>query len=193
MVSGTCLQPSVQLSEAERHAVHALGQWLRNHSTAPGDQDDLPESDEDGELAEAFTSSSRHSGAVRIRQGGTVQQQQQPRLTQHHSQWRASLELAMPGPCCMPVADAVSSSMHRFDHTHQHQTSCKLKLAEAADVLTLCTSRTCVLQHQRERLLRDVGKVSAPCSGRLTLCGLAGVQFMQCHARDHAQRAVPLS
>lgn len=54
---------SVQLSEAERHAVHALGQWLRNHSTAPGDQDDLPESDEDGELAEAFTSSSRHSGA----------------------------------------------------------------------------------------------------------------------------------
>lgn len=78
MASGTCLQPSVQLSEAERHAVHALGQWLRNHSSAPGDQDDLPESDEDGELAEAFTSSNRHSGAVRIRQGCSGQQQQQP-------------------------------------------------------------------------------------------------------------------
>lgn len=57
-------QVIAQLTDTERHAVHALSQWLRHHSTAPGDQDDLPESDEDGELAEAFTYSSRNSGAV---------------------------------------------------------------------------------------------------------------------------------
>lgn len=59
-----CLQGSTQLTESERHAVHALSKWLRCHSTAPGDQDDLAESDEDGELAEAFTYQSRNSGAV---------------------------------------------------------------------------------------------------------------------------------
>jgi hypothetical protein len=78
------LQPSVQLTEAERHAVHALSQWLRNHSTAPGDQDDLGESDEDGELAEAFTSSSRNSGAVR-RPHMQAPEQSAPVLCAQHS------------------------------------------------------------------------------------------------------------
>jgi len=62
------LQGISQLTDKEKHSLSLLQQWLANHSSAaPGDGDDLPEYDDDEQAAEyieAYTSSTRHSGAV---------------------------------------------------------------------------------------------------------------------------------
>jgi hypothetical protein len=60
-------QANAGLSAVEVHALRSLTNFLssyRSSSGAPGDADDSLASDEDGELAEAFTYSSRTSGAV---------------------------------------------------------------------------------------------------------------------------------
>lgn len=66
-VPKTCPQANAGLSAVEIHALRSLTNFLssyRSSSGAPGDADDGLASDEDGELAEAFTYSSRTSGAV---------------------------------------------------------------------------------------------------------------------------------